>query len=1165
MKIVLVVALMALAALAIWKKGIQRGLDLRGGSELLYRIRQDSVPEDERAGITERTVDVIRKRVDPTGQLEADIRARGKYRFYIQLPGMGPEKARQIEEMILRAGKLEFYFVNSDKKARNEALQGDPIVRNTHTAYFPAREQDKKSDDEREPKIKYYRPVEWDELADELKAEPSEADHWLLVQVEPQSMTGDDFDYIGPGTDAKGSPVVDFSFRGKARAEFAELTGSHNGERLAILLDGRIYSAPAIQSRIERRGQITGRFSRTERDDLITVLQSGRLPADIELERNNTVGAQLGEDSIRAGVRASVVALVLVLAFMLFYYLATGAVADFALVLNLLLVLGAMAGMGSYLTLPGIAGLVLTLGMAVDANVLINERIREERARGKTLGLAIRNGYERAFVTIIDSNLTTLITALILFGFGSGPVRGFALTLSFGIVISMFSAVWVTRLIVDLLVEKGWLRSLHMLQWLRKPNIAFSRVRHVTLAVSAVCIVLGLMVFVSRIESVLDTDFTGGVRAEMQLKEGVPIDEFRSTVKKLFDRSDVQSVWSAAPDQGLGEHPERFAIRVRELDKAQRMEKMKSDLRGMLEDTGLLQSLQPEPNWQFTVKLTEDRDETALRAMLAKRGYSESDIREVVLLDKASMEFSIVALRSTLSEENADAELAKILDALDPFLVSQTVPITSMRPVEERAADGMPRGPARDRKMELEIRTPCSPASVKEAVVRDILGGSRPRMLDVAGQDPEAPPEQQRKFIIRGAPETIAQILECNKKRLTIRSFRRPADEVLALSFSDPQKEDAIRDKLSESNLLDKLVRAVIPTGVKGREFAFFMNELSAGKGVEKVRDDLVSAFKGKLAIEKLDVTLTPVRAEAGAEAEEMDTLYKLTLPKAVTFQEIQARLVQAGYPNALLKPITTRKEALATTTEVTIKLPAQEPEAGAASALRGPPVKPGKDPAAVVIDAFANPDPFRSIEAIGSRVAGEMQNKATLAVFLSWVAIVFYIWFRFGEVKFGVAAVVALVHDVLFTLGLVGIADSLSGTALGELLGFSDIKINLTMIAAFLTLVGYSINDTIVVFDRIRENMGGVKRKVDAALVDTSVNQILSRTLLTSLTTFVTVMVLYIMGGAVIHGFAFVMTSGVIVGTYSSIFIASPILIGWESFVKLLRKVGRIVTFRFG
>ncbi len=190
-------------------------------------------------------------------------------------------------------------------------------------------------------------------------------------------------------------------------------------------------------------------------DDLVTTLRAGQLPADIELEWNNTVGAQLGEDSIRAGIRASLVGLVVVVAFMAIYYLVGGAIADFAVLVNLLLVLGGMAGMQSVLTLPGIAGLVLTLGMAVDANVLINERIREEGQRGKTMRLAIRTGYERAFLVILDTHLTTIITALILFGVGTGPVRGFAITLILGLVLSLFTSFWVTRWLLDIVRGEG--------------------------------------------------------------------------------------------------------------------------------------------------------------------------------------------------------------------------------------------------------------------------------------------------------------------------------------------------------------------------------------------------------------------------------------------------------------------------------------------------------------------------------------------------------------------------------------------------------------------------------------------------------------------------------------------------------------------------------------
>jgi len=267
--------------------------------------------------------------------------------------------------------------------------------------------------------------------------------------------------------------------------------------------------------------------------------------------------------------------------------------------------------------------------------------------------------------------------------------------------------------------------------------------------------------------------------------------------------------------------------------------------------------------------------------------------------------------------------------------------------------------------------------------------------------------------------------------------------------------------------------------------------------------------------------------------------------------QAIQAALDRAEQPEALVVEGDINTAAVATrkVSEAVLKLKGED-DALARVGRR-------------ITEAFSETDPFRSINTIGERVSKEMRNKAIYAVIVSCVAIIFYIWFRFGEVKFGLAAVCALIHDVLMTAGAVGVADALSGTGVGDLLGLSDIKVNVTMIAAFLTLIGYSINDTIVVFDRIRENMGGVRRRVDADIVDASVNQILSRTLLTSATTFMVLIVLYIVGGPVIHGFAFVMTFGVLVGTYSSIFIASPILIGWEAFMGGLRKAWRVVTFR--
>jgi len=841
-------------------------------------------------------------------------------------------------------------------------------------------------------------------------------------------------------------------------------------------------------------------------------------------------------------------------------------IANFALALNLLLVLAAMAGLQSVLTLPGIAGLVLTLGMAVDANVLINERVREERARGKTLRLAIQNGYDRAFITILDSNLTTLITAFILFGIGRGPVKGFATTLMFGVAISMFTAVWVTRVIVNVLVENGWIKSLHMMRFLGKPKIGFSRLRHLAMSISALCIVIGLAVFGQRwaSEQIKDTDLTGGFRAEMELREGLPIDEFRSRVSARFRNADVQSVWTDK-NRAKAELPKRFSVRVRKLDDEQRNRKMFEDIEGAFKGKkDVLHSLEQTGPWQFRLQLSRALSENEVRKRLADAGLLASDIRRIVLEREPATEF-VLRLRSAALGDQPDKEVANLLDALDALIVKHDVRMELGNLVEHPARTGAGSDNVPRASVTLLLGESCSTAAVREAIVRDLLGGERPELLDVVGDGPDAGAVKCRQVAAHGSRAVIRRIVESGKTQLRVFSYSWPALAEVQLSLEPAQKETELRDRLNQAKLLvtnfekpARLVRSVIPLNAAGKTFALHVNELSEGKGVEKIKHELKQLFEKEIASEKITATITP--ADASADLAESDDLllqgfriFKLNLDREVQLQRIQATLVRAGYSNALAEEIVRGSEA----TKVV------KPDEGVYLKLSGEDEEI-RDTINNITFAFANPDPFRSIETIGESVSKETRDKALLAVLLSCAVIVFYIWFRFGEVKFGLAAVIALVHDVLLTAGAVGVADALSGTGVAELLGLSDIKVNVTMIAAFLTLIGYSINDTIVVFDRIRENMGGGRRKVDAALVDASVNQILSRTILTSFTTFMALIVLYVMGGKVIHGFAFVMTFGVLVGTYSSIFIASPILIGWESYVKGLRKAYRFVTFRF-
>jgi preprotein translocase subunit SecD len=232
------------------------------------------------------------------------------------------------------------------------------------------------------------------------------------------------------------------------------VTGQNVGKQLAIILDNRVVSAPVIQSQISDSGRITGSFTPQQTADLALVLRSGALPASIKYLEERTVGPSLGADSIRHGVVASIVGLLAVMGFMLVYYRGSGVNANLALILNVIILMAALAYFGAVLTLPGIAGVILTVGMGVDSNVLIFERIREELRMGKTVGAAVAGGFERAFVTIIDTHVTTIVSALILFTFGTGPIRGFAVTLTIGLLANLFTSVFVSRVIFDYVLTK---------------------------------------------------------------------------------------------------------------------------------------------------------------------------------------------------------------------------------------------------------------------------------------------------------------------------------------------------------------------------------------------------------------------------------------------------------------------------------------------------------------------------------------------------------------------------------------------------------------------------------------------------------------------------------------------------------------------------------------
>ncbi|MDR3204116.1 MAG: protein translocase subunit SecD [Deltaproteobacteria bacterium] len=373
---------------------------------------------------TRQALETIRNRVDMFGVAEPDIRPQGQDRIVIQLPGLSDPQ--QAIDMIGKTAILEFKLVDNGSKSPQEALRNGPP---------PGTE------------VLYERRV--DPITGKERQLP------ILVRKQAL-MTGDSLiDSRAVRGPQLGEPRVTMTFDSRGAREFDEITQRYIGRQLAIVLDNQVYSAPSINTRIpDGEAYIEGSFTLEEARVLAVVLRAGALPAPVKVIEERTVGPSLGQDSIGQGFKAGVSGLTLILLFMLIYYRWSGLIADIALALNFPIILGALAGFGATLTLPGIFGLVLTLAMAVDANVLIFERIREEIRAGKGPNGAVNGGFARAFWTIFDANLTTVLTAMVLYQFGSGPIRGFAVTLIIGILSSMFTAIFVSRWIFDLVLYK---------------------------------------------------------------------------------------------------------------------------------------------------------------------------------------------------------------------------------------------------------------------------------------------------------------------------------------------------------------------------------------------------------------------------------------------------------------------------------------------------------------------------------------------------------------------------------------------------------------------------------------------------------------------------------------------------------------------------------------
>jgi len=932
------VCLTVFVALCIWVVTAtkpQLGIDLQGGTELTYRLDLSQIT-DNAEDVANEVKDIISRRLDLHGLKEIRIAIENTDRLVVTIPGGGAD-TEYIKEQIEKAGNLRFQIVSTSaahtSPTRMEELKKEEQTYLTKRAAwvldYKKWETDKASNPSLQQPIEPNKPEyivreQWGRTEDEegiLSEEPIFEREVVLINRDDSIVDGSNLESAAATIDENGRAAVAFNMRGAGATKLGDLTSKHLNDPLGIVLDERVLQAPNIRDRISTNGIITGRFSDEEVNSIVTILKGVSLPTKPLLLSDNTVGSVFGAASIASGLKAVVIGLIGVFIVMACYYLFGGLVANFALCFNVLAVLSYVYVFRQTLTLPGIAGVLLTIGMAVDANILIFERVREERKRGKSLMQALSTGYQRAFSVIFDSNLTTVITGIVLFNFGTGPVKGFAVTLIAGIIISFVSALFITRLLISTALNAGLCKQFKMLEAFDVPKIGFVKIQKPFLVASCIIVVASWAMVIPRGAENYGIDFTGGARIGISLSEGIERDEMEEMIRGLQEKS-----------------PELFL------------------------------------SWSLQQVQTEGMENRNYVLLTRAGSGGESDTKKA-------------EAQSGAADESVSAE------------------------AEREAAQ-----------------------LVKKAVEAELI--ARGNLL---------PPPFTANWVDAGTNSTLN--LQVN------------------LVQSEELSKDDLRDRLNAILVNNPLLAP---------------NDDEGFLGIKAESISLVTGASDTNPVSTYQVTFTTYAPPAIA------TTTQGALPTKV--QLVNA--VRAAFNDESVR------------TDVTLS------------------------------------DPFPTVSTVGPVVASNLQGKALVAFFISILGIIFYISLRF-EFNFGLAAIAALVHDVMITIGLMALTDAFFG-------GTFSIKINLPEVAALLTIIGYSINDTIVVFDRIRENLKihGRKRMKFSDCIDLSINQTLTRTLWTSVTTLLTVSSLLILGGEAVRGFAFTFLIGLIAGTYSSVFVASPILL---------------------
>jgi len=737
-----------------------------------------------------------------------------------------------------------------------------------------------------------------------------------------------------PTVDEVGKPAIEFRMSPAGGVLLGAMTSEHVGDQMAVLLDNEVYTAPNLLQGISTNGIIKGDFAQSEIDYIVRVLAGGSLQAKLSPEpiSISAVGPELGADNLRMGLKAGLLSVVLVAGFMLVYYFGLGAVAVVSLAVNAVIIMGAMALSKAAFTMPGIAGIILTFGMAVDSNVLVYERMREEMQGGADLKTAVRLGFDKALSSIVDGNVTNLIVCVVLYYTGTPEIRGFAITMGVGVMATLFAALVASRLILNTIVAAG-VRKLSMLpmavpalQRFLEPHVNWMKYRRVFFSIAAVYVGLGLCLVWYQGKNMLDNEFLGGTQVTLQLK-----DDAATGRPTTMRRPDVQARIKAIAAQ---------AEEGDQLRKLSFAEVIPVDPAG----DGVTSD-------RFMIKTTADNSNAVVQAVV--EAFSDVlDIKPPLLFKGSGA---------------ADARLAPVFPVEKPVL-----------------------GTNIDRP---EARSDVSRFLGGIAIVLDNI-------------EP---------------PQPLATL----KTRL-----------------------DGARQGVSHSDTLARDRDIVVLDG----------DDNSVRSAVVLVRDDGASLFD----------------SEARWEQQVRDREWRLTLEA----------LTQSSTP--------------------------------------------------------------ASVNNFSAAIADTFKANAITATLLSFFFIGIYIWVRFKTPRYSLAAVIALIHDVVTVVALLALCEILYETPathdFAQSIGLLPFKIDLNTVAALLTIAGYSLNDTVVIMDRIRENRGKLPNAT-AQIINTSINQTFSRTIITGGTTLGSCVILYLIGGEGMRAFAFALITGLIVGTYSSVGIAAPIV----------------------